>query len=303
MRVILTGGTGLIGSALVENLHEAGYEVIILSRNPARHSAVPGVKLIKWDGLTSQGWGEWVDSHTAILNRAGDNLSSGRWTAGKKRLIGESRVNAGKAVVQAVQHAAQKPAVVIQSSAVGVYGPRLTDPVTEATSLGTDFLANVCKEWESSTAAVEEMGVRRVITRTGVAISIKGGAFPPLMLPYRLLVGGPVGSGDQYFPWIHMADEVAATRFLIEHPETTGAYNLCAPNPLTNREFGKVLGRVLGRPSWIPVPAFALRLLFGEMSTILLDGQREVPERLLAAGFRFRFPEAEAALRDLLKKD
>ena len=168
---------------------------------------------------------------------------------------------------------------------------------------GSDFLATVAAQWEASTAAVEAAGVRRVIIRTGVVLSTAGGALPKLLLPYRFFAGGPLGSGRQYFPWIHMADEVAAIRFLIENRAARGAFNLAAPNPLTNAAFGKLAGQVLGRPAFVPVPAFALRLLLGEMATTVLDGQRAVPDRLLALGFAFRFPDAEAALRDLLMRD
>jgi uncharacterized protein (TIGR01777 family) len=195
--------------------------------------------------------------------------------------------------------ASPKPEVVVQSSAVGYYGPHGDEEVTEETPAGEDFLANVCAQWEAATSSVEQDGVRRVVIRTGVVISARGGALPLMALPFRLFVGGPIGSGEQWFPWISLADETAAIRFLIENQAATGVYNLCAPNPLKNKEFGKVLGKVLNRPSYFPVPALVFRLLFGEMSTILLDGQRQVPERLLQLGYNFRSSQAEQALRDI----
>jgi uncharacterized protein (TIGR01777 family) len=210
-------------------------------------------------------------------------------------------MNAGQAVVEAIKAAEQKPAVLIQSSAVGYYGPREDDePVTEADEAANDFLARICVDWEASTAEVESMGVRRVIIRTGVVLSTKGGALPRQMLPFQFFAGGPLGSGDQWYPWIHLADEVAAIRFLIENEDASGAYNLAAPTPVTNAEFSKALGKAMNRPSVVPAPAFAFKLAFGEASTVLLDGQRAVPARLQEAGFDFQFGMVDPALEDLL---
>jgi uncharacterized protein (TIGR01777 family) len=301
MRTIITGGTGLIGRALAANLAADGQEVILLSRAPGRVTDLPGgVRAEGWDGRTAEGWGALADGAHAIVNLAGENIAAGRWTAERKHRIRESRVNAGQAVVQAVEAARDKPKVVIQVSAVGYYGPGGDEEITEETPPGDDFLARVTTEWETVTAPVEAMGVRRAIVRSGVVLSLAGGAFPRLLLPFKFFAGGRLGSGRQWFPWIHISDEAAAIRFLIEDPGASGPFNLAAPNPLTNADFSRVLGRVLGRPAWMPTPAFALRLAFGEMATVLLDGQRAVPRRLLDMGFTFRFPEAEAALRDLL---
>lgn len=302
-RVIITGGTGLIGRRLAADLVEGGYEVIVLSRNPGRATNLPaGVQAVAWDARTAVGWGELAEGAAAIVNLAGENIGESRWSEERKRRILESRLNAGAAVVEAVKAAGTKPRVVIQSSAVGYYGPRGDEVVTEETPPGDDFLANVCKQWEASTAAVETMGVRRAVIRTGVVLSTEAGALPRLLLPFRLFAGGRLGSGRQWWPWIHIADEVRAIRFLIETETAQGPFNLCAPNPLTNAEFGRVLGRVMGRPAVLPAPAFAIRLVFGEMATVVLDGQRVVPHRLQEMGFDFLFPEAEAALRNLLGK-
>ncbi|MGE5223653.1 MAG: TIGR01777 family oxidoreductase [Omnitrophica WOR_2 bacterium] len=304
MRVIITGGTGFLGRSLGTDLVKEGHEVIVLSRSPVNYQErLPaGMRTAQWDGKSAQGWGHLADGAGAIINMAGDNLSSGRWTREKKKRILNSRINAGKAVVEAVEMAKTKPGVIVQSSAVGIYGPQGDDEVTEANSLGTDFLAEICKAWEASTARVEEMGVRRVITRTGLPLSKTGGVLPLMSLPYRLFVGGPVGDGRQYVPWIHIADETGAIRFLMNNPEASGPYNLSAPHPLTNRQFGKALAQVLRRPAIFPVPAILIKLLFGEMSIIILKGQREIPRRLLESGYRFRFSEAESALRDLYRK-
>ncbi len=303
MRVLITGGSGLIGHALSADLATAGHEVIVLSRRPEQVAGLPsGVRAERWDSRTGQGWSSLINGDTAIVNLAGESLSAGRWTDESKQKILQSRLSAGQAVVQAVQAAPLKPSVVLQASAVGYYGPRGDEEVTEEAPPGSGFLPGVAVQWEASTAPVEAWGVRRVVTRSGVVLSLKGGAFPRLLQPYRFFVGGPLGSGRQWFSWIHLADEAGAMRFLLENPAAQGAFNLTSLQPLTNAAFGKVLGRVLGRPSLIPVPALALRLLFGEMSTVLLDGQRVLPSRLLALGYQFRFPQAEVALRNLLKE-
>jgi uncharacterized protein (TIGR01777 family) len=302
MRVIITGGTGLIGRALAVDLLKDSHEVIALSRRPERATGLPtGMRVERWDARTAEGWGPLVNGADAIVNLAGATIA-GLWTAGRKRSIRDSRLNAGRAVVEAIQRASKKPRVVIQSSGVGYYGPRGDELITEESTSGDDFLGKLAVEWEASTAPVESLGVRRAIIRSGAVLSTKGGALPPLLLQYRLFAGGPLGSGRQWLPWIHIVDEVRAIRFLIDNESASGPFNLVAPNPLTNADFGRVLARVLRRPFLIPVPALALRLLAGEMSTILLDGQRAVPRRLQDAGFTFQFPEAEMALRDLLRQ-
>ncbi len=306
MRIIITGGTGLIGRALTKVLVRDDHEVIVLSRNPDRATGLPnGTRVERWDAQTPEGWGHLADGADAIVNLAGENLAGRgflptRWTDERKRRIRESRQGAGQAVVSAVEAATIKPNVVIQSSAIGYYGPRGDEIVTEDGAAGDDFLARLCVAWEASTASVESMDVRRAVIRTGVVLSTEGGALPRMLLPYKLFVGGPFGDGRQYMSWIHMADEVAAIRFLIENEDASGAFNLTAPNPLTNAEFGKALGRVMNRPSVIPVPGFAMRLLFGEVSTVVLDGQRVLPKRLQELGFTFQFPELEAALEATL---
>ncbi len=304
MRVIVTGGTGLIGRPLSAALAASGDEVIVLSRNPSRVKGLAqGVQVEQWDGKTAQGWGKLADGAGAIINLAGEGIADGRWTTSRKQRIRDSRVEAGQAVMQAIAAATIKPKVLIQASAVGIYGPRKDEIVTEDSPIGKDFLAQVCFDWEASTASAQsKFGVRRAVARTGIVLSLDGGAFPQMALPFKLFAGGPVGSGKQYLPWIHMADEVRAIQFLIQNEKAEGAFNLSAPNPLTSKEFGKVLGQVLGRPSIVPAPAFALKTLFGEMSALLLSGQRQVPARLQALGFEFTYPQLEAALRNLYGK-
>jgi uncharacterized protein (TIGR01777 family) len=200
----------------------------------------------------------------------------------------------------AIQEAKSRPRVLLQGSAVGYYGACGDEVVEESHSAGNDFLAEVCVEWEASTAGAEALGVRRPVLRTGLVLSDQGGALPRMALPFRLMAGGPLGNGRQWFPWIHVADEVGAIRFLIEREDAGGPFNLSAPDPLTSRDFGRALGRVLMRPSFAPAPGFALRLLLGEMADALLHGQRAVPRRLLDLGYVFRYREAVEALRNLL---
>lgn len=303
MRVVILGGTGLIGRALAKELADAGYEAVVLSRNPQKATRpAPGVRVERWDGRSARGWEHLTDGAYAIINLAGENIAGGPWTLARKQRIRESRLTTGAAVVEAVTAVHHKPHLVVQASGIGYYGPHGDEEVTEESSPGTDFLGRLATEWEESTAPVEKMGVRRVVVRTGVVLSEKGGALPRLMLPFRLFVGGPLGNGRQWVPWIHIADEVRAIRFLVENPDACGAYNLVAPNPVSNAQLARALGRVLGRPAWLPVPAVALRLLLGEMSSVLLTGQRAVPRRLLEAGFVFRFSNLEDALADLLRR-
>lgn len=307
MRVLITGGTGLIGRALAANLVQDNHEVIVLSRSPERATGLPtGVHAVGWDARTAEGWGHLVEGADAIVNLAGVSLSGEglfprRWTPERKRLIRESRLNAARAVVEAVEQARYKPRVLIQASGVGYYGHRGDQVVTEETPAGDDFIARFAsQEWEPSTQRVEALGVRRAIIRSGVVLSAESPALRPMILQFRLFLGGPIGTGKQWFSWIHVQDEAAAIRFLIERETASGPFNLVAPQPLTNAELARALGRVLGRPSFLPVPGLAMRLAFGEVADLLLTGQRAVPQRLLELGFAFRFPGLEGALRNLL---
>lgn len=301
MRVIITGGTGLIGTALSTSLVSKGFEVISLSRNPDKATAPAGVELVQWDGKTAVNWGHLADGAKAIINLAGAGIADGRWSNERKRQIIDSRINAGKAIAEAVAQANQKPEFIFQASAIGYYGNGGNQLLTETSPIGSDFPASVTQVWEPATAAVEDMGVRRVVGRIGVVLSVDGGALPQMVLPFRLFAGGPVGSGQQWLSWIHIDDLIRAISFFIEHPETSGTYNLVAPEPVQNKAFGKVVGSVLKRPSFMPAPAFALKLLFGEMATLLLEGQRVSAKKLQNAGFTFTYPTVEPALANLLR--
>jgi uncharacterized protein (TIGR01777 family) len=302
MRIIITGGAGLIGQALSKALVADGHEVVVLSRAPEKIKNAPAdVKLQQWDGKSAAGWGELANGAGAIVNLAGAGIADKRWSQERKREIRQSRIDAGKAVMEAITAASIKPGVLIQSSAVGYYGTQTGDAqVTESFAPGGDFLSKVCFDWEASTAPASKQGVRRAVIRTGVVLSNAGGAFPKQVMPFKFFVGGPVGSGKQWYPWIHIDDEVRAIQFLIANKKVEGLFNLSAPNPVTNQEFSKLIGKVLGRPSFIPAPAFAVRVIFGEMAMILLEGQRAIPQRLLELGFQFKYETALAALKNLL---
>ncbi len=300
-RVVLTGGTGLIGRRLAAELVRRGYETVVLSRTPERVTGLPaGARAVGWDGRTAAGWGELADGAAAIVNLAGATIAK-RWTAGRKDTILRSRLEAGAAVVAAVEAAAVKPQAVVQASAVGFYGARGDEVLTEdAPSQPGYFLSDVCVAWEASTAPVEALGVRRAVARIGLVLAPEGGALPPLVLPFRLFAGGPTGSGRQYYPWIHIDDVVGALAFLIENPAARGTFNLTAPAPATNRDVARAIGRTLRRPALVPAPGFALRLVLGEMAALVVDGQRAVPARLEALGFRHRHTALPEALADLL---
>lgn len=306
MRVIIAGGTGLIGRKLAASLVQDANEVIILTRQPQSARNLPaGVQVVGWDAQTAQGWGHLVEGADAIVNLAGESIAGKgfipvRWTDERKQRILQSRLDAACAVVEAVGAAAHKPRVLVQASAVGYYGASGDELITEAHPAGTDFLAQVCVQWENASAPVEAMGVRRAVARIGLVLTPEEGVLPKLVLPFRFFVGGALGTGSQWYPWIHVDDVIGALRFLSTHPDAQGSFNLSAPNPLTNRDFSRVLGNVMHRPSWLPVPPFALRLALGEIAALVLDGQRAVPHRLGEAGFTFCFSQAEAALCDLL---
>ncbi len=303
-RVIITGGSGLIGQALAADLLKDDFEVIVLSRDAQRRGAnLPsGVRLEQWDGRSAQGWGHLVEQGAAIVNLAGENIGERRWTEARKQAIIESRLRAGKAVSEAVAKARNKPDVVIQASAIGYYGSRTDEILTEKSPPADDFMSRICQQWEPATAPVEQAGVRRVVVRSGVVLSRQGGAFPRMIMPFNFFAGGPLGSGKQWISWIHVRDEVAGLRFLMDNPNASGVYNLTSPYPLKNVDFERAIGRVMRRPAIIPTPAFAIRLLFGEMAITVLEGQRVAPERLEKEGFVFNYPRIEEALRDLLSK-
>jgi uncharacterized protein len=307
MRIIIAGGTGLIGKRLAASLLYDGHEVIILSRDPLRARGVPaGARLETWDARTATGWAELADGAAVIVNLSGVPLGGSgflppRWTPTVKQTIYDSRRFSAAACVEAIRLARKKPEVLIQASAIGYYGVHGDEMLTEEAAAGDDFAAQVCVAWEASSADAEAMGVRRAVIRSGLVLDRREGVLTRLALPFRLFAGGPLGDGRQWMSWVHIDDEVGAIRHLMNDKSATGAFNLTAPNPVQNREFARVLGKVMGRPAFVPAPAFAFRLAFGEVATLVVDGQRVIPGKLQEAGFQFKFESLEPALKDVLK--
>ena len=301
-RVLVTGGSGLIGRAVTAELAAAGWEVVVLSRHPEQVRGLPaGARAAGWDGRTAEGWGSLADGAAGIVHLAGESIAGGRWTAVRKRQLRDSRVDSTQAVVAAVAAAAVKPRFLLQASGMDYYGAGGDEPVSEDRPPGEGFLPELCVEWEAASAPVEEMGVRRAMLRTSLVLAADGGALPRMALPFRLFVGGPVGSGRQVVSWIHLVDEVAAIRLLAERDDARGPFNLAAPEAVTNAEFSAALARVLHRPNLFRVPAFVLHLALGELAEAVLTGRRVVPAALARLGFAFRFPRLVPALRDLLR--
>jgi uncharacterized protein (TIGR01777 family) len=297
MKIVVVGGTGFLGGALVRRLSSEGHTLQVLSRRPRDRQQVAWTP----DGAAGP-WASVLADADVVVNLAGESIAAGRWSAARKARIRDSRIQATRSLVAAIQRATRKPSVFISGSAIGYYGPHGKDVVTEETPPGDDFLATVCREWEAEALAAAS-STRVVLLRTGIALEQDGGALPQMALPFKLFAGGPVGSGRQYQPWIHRDDWVSMVGWAIRTPSISGPLNLTAPNPVTNREFAQTLGRVLGRPAFMPAPGFALRLAMGEMAdALLLTGARVIPARAQASGFRFAFATLEPALRSIYRR-
>lgn len=306
MRIGITGATGLIGGALASELAGRGHEVVALTRRAGAPDGLPaGVRSAQWNpgaGAADAGLTGVLEELDALVHLAGEPVGK-RWTPARKRAIRESRVGGTKTLVAALGAAGNRPARFLAASAVGYYGPRGDEELAEDAPPGTDFLAEVCTEWEDASAGARQGGIETVLMRIGVVLSPRGGALATMLPPFRMGVGGRIGSGRQWMPWIHLADVVAAMVHLLEAPAGSlePVYNLTAPNPVNNADFTSALGRALRRPTIFPVPGFGMRLAFGEMAdALLLSGQRVVPRRLVASGFEFRHPEIGPALMDLV---
>lgn len=296
MKVLVSGASGLIGGALARRLMAAGHDVIPL----VRRAPQPGERGVRWDPEAGTIDRPALEGADVVVHLAGENVF-GRWNAAKKQRIRESRVRGTRLVSEALAVLARKPEVLLAASAIGYYGDRGDEALTEQSPPGGDFLAQVSRDWEAATEPARRAGIRVVNLRFGVVLSRSGGALATMLPPFRLGLGGPVGSGKQMLSWVTLDDAIGAILHVLHDGSFTGPVNVTAPNPVTNREFAKALGRVLGRPAIVPVPAFALRLAFGsEGAEMLQSGQRVLPARLLASGFQFQDVEAEAALRRLL---
>lgn len=292
--IVIAGGTGLLGTALLEALRHDGHRVVVLTRHPKHDHEV------RWSPRhDDSSWVPTLNGATAVINLAGTSIASGRWTAARKASIHESRKQATSALVRAIAATQQAPSAFISGSAVGYYGARGDDPATEATPAGSDFLAEVCRDWESIAKQASNRS-RVVLLRSGVVFARQGGALPQLVLPFKLFAGGPAGSGRQFVSWIHLHDWVKMVRWALATTTIEGPLNVTAPAPVTNEELSRTIGRVLGRPSFVRAPSFALRLILGEMAdALVLGGQRVVPVVAQQHGFVFRYPTVESALKQI----
>jgi len=288
MKVLIAGGSGFLGSALSASLRLDGHNITTVTRHPKVHDQVP------WTDLPML-----IDDIDVVVNLAGEPLDAGRWTDARKASILESRVKATNAIVKAMSTVTRRPSVFLNASAMGFYGARGDDAVTEDSPSGSDFLASVCVAWEEAAMAAAWM-TRVVLLRTGLVLDRSAGALPKLALPFRLFAGGRVGTGNQYWSWIHREDWVRMVRWAIDSVAVTGPLNLTAPSPVTNREFTRALARALRRPSLAPAPGFALRLMLGEMAdAMILNGRRVLPAKATTNGFEFRYPDLDSALRQI----
>lgn len=308
MRIVIAGGTGFVGSPLAEVYAEEGHDVRVLTRSlsdgEARHdpgTGKPGITRVGWHPAGDGGlWAQVADGADAVVNLAGESIGGARWTPQRKAKLRDSRLLATRSLAAAINAAAQPPQVLVSSSATGYYGAAGAEPKTEDAPAGTDFLAHLAEDWESEARKAERAGTRVVLLRTGVVLEKVGGALPRMLTPFRFFVGGPLGSGRQYISWIHRLDVIEMIRWIIDTPGVTGPINATAPHPVTNREFARAIGRALRRPSLLPAPAFALRLLVGEMADpLLLTGQRVLPTVAQAHGYHFRYPEIDIAMRGI----
>ncbi|MFN0139544.1 MAG: TIGR01777 family oxidoreductase [Pyrinomonadaceae bacterium] len=297
MRVLITGATGLVGTALQRSFIEKGYDVLVASRGEPK-----GENYVQWsveDGFAEPEKLEGVD---AVVHLAGESVNGLRWTEEKKKAIRDSRVLGTRTLVKALSQLKTRPKVLVAASAIGFYGERGDEELSESSTAGDTFLAEVAREWEGEARRAEDAGIRTVLLRTGIVLSKDGGALGTMLLPFKLGVGGVVGSGKQWMSWISLDDHIAAINFVIDNDGIRGAVNAVAPKPVTNEEFTKTLGNVLYRPTFLPLPEFLVSMALGEMGdALLLASTRVLPKRLEDAGFKFHYPELKSALENAVK--
>jgi hypothetical protein len=293
MKILVTGGTGFVGQSLCPALAADGHEVVILTRQPAPRLPAGGVSTVtRLDGLDASEFG-------GVVNLAGAPIGDARWTESRKKLLLDSRVNTTVRLVEWMARAKRRPPVLVSASAVGYYGEQGDRPITEDTPPTPGFTHDLCAAWEREAMNAGELGVRVCLMRIGVVLDEGGGALAKMLPAFRMGAGGRLGTGKHWFPWIHRADVTAICQWLLENDKAQGAYNAGAPNPVTNAEFTRALGRALGRPTVLPMPETALKLLFGEMSELLLVSDRMLPKRLLDEGFKFHYPDLDRALASI----
>jgi uncharacterized protein (TIGR01777 family) len=302
-KIIVTGATGFVGRDLVKKLVEKNYSVVVLTRSPQKHRAkfeTQDVKVVPWDSHSAEGWVEWLEGAEAIVNLAGENIGSGIWTSEKKKKLRESRINAGQAVVDAINKVGKKPALLVQASAIGYYGSRGAEEITENSGVGNGFLAELTRDWENSVSQVTDRDIRLVVLRIGLVLGKKGGAISKFEIPFKLFLGGHLGTGNQWMSWIHKDELINIILYAIDNKSVEGIFNVTAPHPLTAKDFFKYIGKAMNRPSWFHVPAVIVKLLLGEMAEeVLLSSQKVMPQNLLQSGYRFQYPEIDAALENL----
>lgn len=302
MKIAIVGGSGFIGRNLAKALHSAGEEVIIFSRKNSLPQELMGLANIHLVS-TSKPSAKDLEGVDALVNLAGESVVGEKWSDKRKEALRTSRVDFTRSIVEELAKVKVKPKVLLQGSAIGFYGMHETGkPVfSEDAKSGEDFLAKLCVDWEEEANRAKDFGVRTVLIRTGIVLSPESGAMQQMLLPFKMFVGGPLGNGKQYMSWIHLADMIGAIQFLLANPKAEGAFNFTAPNPCSNEEFSTVLGKVMGRPSFMRVPSFPLIALYGEGAEVILKGQNVIPAKLAAFGYQFQFSELKNALEDLLK--
>jgi uncharacterized protein (TIGR01777 family) len=306
MRIFVTGGTGLVGGRLVERLLARGDQPVMLTRRPepAKQRWGERCAIVAGDPAQAGDWMQAVKDCDAVVNLAGENLFGRRWNAAYKELLRSSRIqgttNVAKALAESPRRADGSPKVLASASAIGVYGPHGDEELDESAPAGSDFLAQLCADWEKATQPAADAGARVVLLRTGIVFDPKAVSLRQMILPFRLFAGGPIGSGRQYLSWVHHEDETGVILLALDNPQAQGPINITAPQSVTSREFARTAGRVLHRPSFMPTPALAIRVMVGEAAYILTTGQRVVPRRALQLGYLFKYPELEGALRELL---
>ena len=297
MKVLIAGGSGFLGGALRASLEKDNHEAFILTRRTSGH-----LNEVHWDGKTTNGWGQVINDMDAVVHLTGYGLEHWPWTKRQKQKFVDSRVIPGLALVSAIQNAVHRPRVFLQTSGINRYGLVGEGLADESTPAAGDFLAQLTVKWEEATKLVEDLGVRRVITRNAVVLGRRGGLFPLMALPVRLFFGGRFGDGKQAVPWIHLTDHTRALRVLLENENAHGPYNLISPTPTSNSEFMRAIAKALHRPYWFHAPMFLLRLALGEMSLLLTEGRYSQPKRLIELGFQFQYGMLENAVQDLCKR-
>jgi uncharacterized protein (TIGR01777 family) len=299
MKILITGASGLIGKALQESFKQKGHQMLLASRSEAKDD-----RHIQWSvetGFRDEDLST-LEGLDAVVHLAGENVSGLRWTDEKKKAIRDSRVFGTRSMIETFDKLAEKPKVFISGSAIGFYGDRGDEELTESSSAGKTFLAEVCREWESESRRAEDLGIRTVLLRTGIVLSKDGGALATMLTPFKFGVGGVVGDGKQWMSWISLDDVVGIVNFVLENETVRGAVNVVAPNPVSNEEFTKSLGTVLYRPTFLPLPEFAVHMVFGEMGdALLLDSTKVIPKRLTDTGYQFKFTNLREALENAVK--